>query len=66
MSGEHQPWLPAETKLIAVSLILAVVLLGLLWWIATLLMPAVPSIVAARDGQYARALPRLLRREGGR
>jgi hypothetical protein len=66
MSGEHQPWLPAETRLVAVSLILAVVLLGLLWWIATLLMPAVPSIVAARGRQLTRILRGLLRRGGGR
>jgi hypothetical protein len=62
MSGEQQPWLPVETKLVAISLILAIILLVILWWIATLFMPAVPSIVAVRGRQSTKILPRLLRR----
>jgi hypothetical protein len=62
MSGEQQPWLPVETKLVATSLILAIILLAILWWIATLFMPAVPSIVAVRGRRSAKILPGLLRR----
>jgi hypothetical protein len=62
MSGEQQPWLPVETKLVAISLILAIILLVILWWIATLFMPAVPSIVAVRGRRSTKILPRLLRR----
>jgi hypothetical protein len=62
MSGEQQTWLPVETKLVAISLILAIILLVILWWIATLFMPAVPSIVAVRGRRSTKILPRLLRR----
>jgi hypothetical protein len=62
MSGEQQPWLPVESKLVAISLILAVILLVILWWIATLFMPAVPSIVAVRGRRSTKILPGLLRR----
>jgi hypothetical protein len=52
-----------ETKLVAVSLILALILLVILWWIAsTILAPAVPSIVAVRGSRSAKILPGLLRR----
>jgi hypothetical protein len=34
MSGEYEPWLPVENKLVVTSLILAVILLVILWWIA--------------------------------
>ncbi len=63
MSGEYEPWLPVETKIVAVSLTLAVILLVILWWIATtLLAPAVPSIVAVSGRRSTKILPGLLRR----
>ncbi len=63
MSGEYEPWLPVESKLVTISLILAVILLVILWWIATtLLAPVVPSIVAVRGRRSVKILPGLLRR----
>ncbi len=63
MSGEYEPWLPVESKLVAISLILAAILLVILWWIAAqLLAPVVPSIVAVRDRRSVKILPGLLRR----
>ncbi len=63
MSGEYEPWLPVESKLVAISLILAVILLVILWWISTqLLAPAVPSIVAVSGRRSVKILPGLLRR----
>jgi len=63
MSGEYEPWLPVESKLVATSLILAVILLVILWWISTqLLAPVVPSIVAVSGRRSTKILPGLLRR----
>jgi hypothetical protein len=63
MSGEYEPWLPVENKLVVTSLILAVILLVILWWIAAqLLAPVVPSIVAVRGRRSTKILPGLLRR----
>jgi ABC-type bacteriocin/lantibiotic exporter with double-glycine peptidase domain len=63
MSGEYEPWLPVEGKLVATSLILAVILLVILWWISTqLLAPVVPSIVAVSGRRSTKILPRLSRR----
>jgi hypothetical protein len=63
MSGEYEPWLPVESKFVAISLILAAILLVILWWISVqLLAPVVPSIVAVSGRRSVKILPRLLRR----
>jgi hypothetical protein len=62
MSGEYEPWLPVEGKLVATSLILAVILLVILWWIAAQLIAPVLSIVAVRGRRSTKILPGLLRR----
>jgi hypothetical protein len=43
----YEPLLPAEKKLIAGSLILGIVLLGLLLWISATFFPVVPSAKGA-------------------
>jgi hypothetical protein len=40
---EVEPLLPAEKWLIAGSLLLGVILLGVLWWVSTRFFPANPS-----------------------
>lgn len=51
----YEPLLPAEKKLIALSLLLGVLLLGLLVWLSSTFFPVTPAQMPARTQTPSRA-----------